>query len=205
MDTITKKRRLRMSPARRKQQLLDYSMEVFAKRGLGRAGHADIAEISNVSVATIFNYFPTRDALVEQVLIEVEQRFSSLLEECLGDENKPLDARLVCISYYLINAVLTHQAWIKIWFEWSMSVRDQLWPQFIKSNGKNLSKICDAFEQAIQNGEIITEKSPDDLARLLQGICYIIYIQANLSTNQAALQQQAEMYLNVLGSNITCK
>ena len=60
MDTITKKPRTRLSPEKRKQQLLDYSIEVFSRRGIGRAGHADIAEMANVSVATVFNYFPTR-------------------------------------------------------------------------------------------------------------------------------------------------
>ncbi|WP_305845500.1 TetR/AcrR family transcriptional regulator [Photobacterium leiognathi] len=88
MNTITQKKRTRLSPAMRREQLLHYSMEVFAKKGIGRAGHGDIAEMANVSVATIFNYFPARDALVEQVLTEVNQKFSLLLDECLGKKGK---------------------------------------------------------------------------------------------------------------------
>ncbi|WP_318492144.1 TetR/AcrR family transcriptional regulator [Photobacterium leiognathi] len=205
MDTITKKTRTRLSPEMRRQQLLHYSMEVFAKRGIGRAGHADIAEIANVSVATIFNYFPTRDALVEHVLTEVDQKFSLLLDECLGEKGKTLHARLISISYYLIDAVLEQQDWIKIWFEWSMSIHDKVWLQFIESNHKNLHKVRDAFEQAIENGELSTEQKADDLARLLLGICYIIYIQTNLSPNKTELQQKAEVYLNVLGCNCSNK
>ena len=90
MDTITKKPRTRLSPEKRKQQLLDYSIEVFSRRGIGRAGHADIADMANVSVATVFNYFPTREALVEQVLMEVATQFNALLTECIGAPNKTL-------------------------------------------------------------------------------------------------------------------
>ncbi|KJF94432.1 LuxR family transcriptional regulator [Photobacterium angustum] len=198
---LQKKTRTRLSPEKRRQQLLDYSLEVFARRGIGRAGHADIAEMANVSVATVFNYFPTREALVEQVLIEVENEFSSLLEECLGDKNKTLHARLTCISHNLIDTVLDQQDWIKVWFEWSTSVRDEVWPQFVETNRNNLHKVRDAFTQAIDNGEITTAQKADDLAKLLHGICYVIYIQANLLPDQTALQEQAEIYLEALALN----
>lgn len=201
MDTITKKTRTRLSPEKRRQQLLDYSLEVFARRGIGRAGHADIAEMANVSVATVFNYFPTREALVEQVLVEVENEFSSLLEECLGDKDKTLHARLTCISHNLIDTVLDQQDWIKVWFEWSTSVRDEVWPQFVETNRNNLHKVRDAFAQAIDNGEITTAQKAEDLAKLLHGICYVIYIQANLLPDQTALQEQAEIYLEALALN----
>lgn len=59
--SIEKRPRTRLSPQKRKLQLMEIALEVFAKRGIGRGGHADIAEIAQVSVATVFNYFPTRD------------------------------------------------------------------------------------------------------------------------------------------------
>ncbi|WP_305845499.1 hypothetical protein [Photobacterium leiognathi] len=86
-----------------------------------------------------------------------------------------------------------------------MSVRDKVWLQFIESNHKNLNKVRDAFEQAIENGELSTEQKADDLTRLLHGICYTLYIQTNLSPNKTELQQKAEVYLNVLGCNCSCK
>ena len=48
-------------------------VEVFARRGIGRGGHADIAEIAQVSVATVFNYFPTREDLVDDANYVVRQ------------------------------------------------------------------------------------------------------------------------------------
>lgn len=48
--SIEKRPRTRLSPQKRKLQLMEIALEVFAKRGIGRGGHADIAEIAQVSL-----------------------------------------------------------------------------------------------------------------------------------------------------------
>lgn len=79
--SIEKRPRTRLSPQKRKLQLMEIALEVFAKRGIGRGGHADIAEIAQVSVATVFNYFPTREDLVDDVLTYVVRQFSNFLTD----------------------------------------------------------------------------------------------------------------------------
>ena len=54
------RRRTRLSPEARRDQLMECAVEVFSRRGIGRAGHAEIAEQAKVSVATVFNYFNTQ-------------------------------------------------------------------------------------------------------------------------------------------------
>ncbi|MGF1732022.1 TetR/AcrR family transcriptional regulator [Photobacterium kasasachensis] len=198
MDTIVKKTRTRLSPEKRKQQLLDFALEVFARRGIGRAGHADIAEMANVSVATVFNYFPTREALVEQVLTQVENRFSQLITECLGSQSKPLYPRLSCITHHLIDAVIEQQDWIKVWFEWSTSVRDEIWPQFIGDNKQSHDRLAEMFAQGVEHQELNTQQSPDELAWQLHGICYVLYLQANINPDQDKMREQAATYISAL-------
>ncbi|PSW04639.1 TetR/AcrR family transcriptional regulator [Photobacterium lipolyticum] len=198
MDTIVKKTRTRLSPEKRKQQLLDFALDVFARRGIGRAGHADIAEMANVSVATVFNYFPTREALVEQVLVQVENRFSQLLTQCLEDQDTSLHARLTGITHNLIDAVIEQQDWLKVWFEWSTSVREEIWPQYISGNKSSLKRVTDIFAQGIEKGELAADKTPDDLAHLLHGICYILYLQANRHPDQDKMREQAQSYLDTV-------
>ena len=55
----------RLSPEERRVQLPETAMDVFAKMGIERAGHGDIAKRADVSTPTVFNYFPTRALLVE--------------------------------------------------------------------------------------------------------------------------------------------
>ncbi len=155
--------------------------------------------MANVSVATVFNYFPTREALVEQVLVEVENEFSALLEECLGDKNRTLHERLTYISHNLIDTVLEQQDWIKVWF-WSGVL------QYVRKYGYNLLKLTVIiytkyvmhFLKPLIMVKSRQEQTVNDLAKLLHGICYVLYIQANLLPDQTVLHQQAETYLEAL-------
>lgn len=68
----------RLDPAARKAQLLVHAMAAFADQGIERAVHADVALRANVSTPTVFKYYPTREALVDAVLGEIEAVFSNL-------------------------------------------------------------------------------------------------------------------------------
>lgn len=72
--------RQRLDPEARRHQLIELAIQVFAKDGLERAGHGDIAKLASVSTATVFNYFPTREDLVEAVLDEVRGQFRAMFE-----------------------------------------------------------------------------------------------------------------------------
>lgn len=64
--------RRRLEPNERRAQLLEHAISAFAEAGIERAVHADVAVRANVSTPTVFKYFPTREALVDAVLSEVE-------------------------------------------------------------------------------------------------------------------------------------
>ncbi|WP_087016542.1 TetR/AcrR family transcriptional regulator [Thaumasiovibrio subtropicus] len=195
METLIKKTRTRLSPEKRKQQLLDYALEVFARRGIGRAGHADIADMANVSVATVFNYFPTREELVEQVLAQVEQKFDDILTQCLSLADQSLRGSMECLTHRLVDAVLEEKEWLKVWFEWSTSVRDEVWPRYIASNNRTMERMTEAFKPAAAQ---LNLNNVEDTARLLHGVCYVLYLQANLTKDREALQAQANSYLDIL-------
>src|ERR1700719_611396 len=74
----------RLDPSLRRPQLLACAMRVFARRGLGGARHSEIAREAKVSVPTVFFYFPTRDALVREVLEEVARFFREMTERMLN-------------------------------------------------------------------------------------------------------------------------
>ena len=53
--------RKRLPPEQRKAQLLETALEVFARRGFGRAGHAEIAEAAGVAVSPAGAVAPGRE------------------------------------------------------------------------------------------------------------------------------------------------
>ncbi|RXJ72458.1 LuxR family transcriptional regulator [Veronia nyctiphanis] len=198
MTTSNGRVRTRLSPKQRKEQLLNCALSAFSRRGIARAGHADIADVANVSVATVFNYFPTRDELVDAVLAEAEREFTAILSNSVSEEPNSLRAALNRVTAEVIDAALDEQDWLKIWFEWSTSIRENIWPQFAKTNQKFIDKLAEQFQAGLARNELNTEHSPADLANMVNGVIYMLYLQANQHADKEQLTGKAQSYINVL-------
>ncbi|EPE37854.1 LuxR/HapR/OpaR family quorum-sensing transcriptional regulator [Candidatus Photodesmus anomalopis] len=198
MDSILKRRiRTRFSPQKRKLQLMEIALEVFAKRGIGRGGHADIAEIAQVSVATVFNYFPTREDLVDDVLNYVVRQFSNFLSDNI-DLDLHVKVNLRNITREMVHLVIQNCYWLKVWFEWSASTRDEVWPLFVSTNRTNQMLVKNIFIKGIDRGEISDNLESEAIATLFHGICYSLFVQANRVPNAAAMNKLTDSYLNML-------
>ncbi|MGY5767498.1 LuxR/HapR/OpaR family quorum-sensing transcriptional regulator [Vibrio cincinnatiensis] len=195
--SIEKRPRTRLSPQKRKQQLMEIALEVFAKRGIGRGGHADIAEIAQVSVATVFNYFPTREDLVDDVLTFVVRQFSNFLTDQIDLD---LDAKenMHNIASAMVNLAIDDCYWLKVWFEWSASTREEVWPLFVSSNKTNQLLIRNIFVKAIERGEVCAQLDAENLAMLFHGVCYSLFVQANRVRDEQKVCQLVNHYLDML-------
>ena len=160
--------RRRLAPEERKRLLLNDAVEVFSARGIGRGGHTEIAEMGGVSVATVFNYFNTREDLVDAVLIEVEAQFLALAEEIYSQGDAPLDAIQNHIKAFL-KMCETNPAYVKVWLEWSCSIREEIWPQYISFQNKLLEMIAKQIDKAIKNGDLAPGLAAPERARWLLG------------------------------------
>jgi AcrR family transcriptional regulator len=69
--------RWRRLPEQRPRQILDAALAVFGEQGFEQARLEDVAERASVSKGTIYNYFPSKEALFEEM---VQQTLSDLLE-----------------------------------------------------------------------------------------------------------------------------
>ena len=197
MDSIAKRPRTRLSPLKRKLQLMEIALEVFSRRGIGRGGHADIADIAQVSVATVFNYFPTREDLVDEVLNHVVRQFSNFLSDNI-DLDIHAKENLRNIATEMVTLVAQDSNWLNVWFEWSASTRDEVWPLFVTTNRTNQMLVQNMFSKAIERGEVCDDHAPKHLANLFHGICYSLFIQAKRVDTQEELSTLTDSYLNML-------
>ncbi len=197
MDSIQKRPRTRLSPQKRKLQLMEIALEVFATRGIGRGGHADIAEIAQVSVATVFNYFPTREDLVDEVLNHVVCQFSNFLSNRI-DLDLPAKENLSTILDGVVDMVIEDCHWMKVWFEWSTSTRDEVWPLFVSSNKTSQALITNMFIKARERGEICPHHEVEHLTSLFHGICYSLFIEANRTKNTDNIKSLTDCYMDMV-------
>ncbi|GGY37466.1 TetR family transcriptional regulator [Bacterioplanes sanyensis] len=160
--------RRRLQPEERKRLLLSHAVEVFAQRGIGRGGHTEIAELGGVSVATVFNYFKTREALVSNVLAEVEQFLLQLAEDIYKEYDDPVEAVRAHIKAFM-QACDEHPAYIKVWLEWSASVRDEIWPSYLEFQNKLLDLIAKQIDKGVKKGQLEPGLPPKERARWALG------------------------------------
>jgi TetR/AcrR family hemagglutinin/protease transcriptional regulator len=122
--------RRRLKPDERHAQLLEAAMQVFARRGLGRGTHADVAEACGVVVGTVFLYFPTREALLAEVLAEVERESTAIAERCYaGGRAHRKHSAATCVES--LDLVERKPEYALIWLDWSTAVRDEVWPRYL--------------------------------------------------------------------------
>jgi AcrR family transcriptional regulator len=74
---LGQQRQLRRDAAENRELLLDAAARVFAVQGLG-AGVEEIARAAGVGVGTLYRRFPTKDALIAELVRDVLERMSAL-------------------------------------------------------------------------------------------------------------------------------
>lgn len=168
-----KQHKKRLPPEERKKQLLEIAVEVFADRGISVARHAEIAERAGVSVATIFFYFPTRTLLVNAVLGETERIFSDLPEIIDVDPEAPVIRRLLLNFIAYIEKYPSHS---RILFEWSASIREDVWPRFLTLQDQLIESMAEQIAEERIKKTTTDHTTPEEIARLLMGVAYTLYI-----------------------------
>ena len=82
---MTESQRQRQKNETRKR-LIETAMDQFAKNGLSATRTADIAAAAEVSHGTVFTHFPTREALMEEVIEAFGMKITERMHELIGDK-----------------------------------------------------------------------------------------------------------------------
>ena len=100
--------RKRMSVVDRERHIVDGSIEFFARHGFD-AQMRDLAKSIGVTHALLYHYFPTKQALVDRVYLEVfEGRWKSEWEQWLDDDHLSTEDKFTLFYIDYAETVLTH-------------------------------------------------------------------------------------------------
>lgn len=167
-------RAARLAPAERRNQLLGCAMRAFADAGVNRATHADVARLAEVSVPTVFVYFPTRETLVEAVLDEVE-RF--IIDETIVPVlslPRPVPELLIQSGLTFTEAVRTHPDYARVWLDWSTAFRRDVWPRYLAFQSRVEALFKDTMLRGKRDGSLVRRLDVDDAAQLLVGTAHML-------------------------------
>ncbi len=105
--------RRRLPPAERRQQIVDEAVRFFAEVGL-EGKTRELAKRLGVTQSLLFNYFATKDELIEAVYEKVYiDRLSPDWPERLTDRSVPLRDRLLAF-YSEYSALIFEREWMRI-------------------------------------------------------------------------------------------
>lgn len=158
--------RRRLPPEERRAQLLETALEVFARRGFGRAGHTEIAEAAGVAVSTVFLYFKTREALVEAVLGEVGRFYLALAIEIHAQE-KPCRQVLLEHRRAFHDSLTTRPHHARLALDWSTAMREELWPSYLAFTEKLVENHVRTIQRGQEAGDVAPSVDPETSARML--------------------------------------
>ena len=79
---------------RMKARLYESALALFRERGFKETRVTDIVEAAQVSEATFFNYFPTKQAVLDQSSLETKQYYGAYVQHLLARSDEPASDRL---------------------------------------------------------------------------------------------------------------
>ena len=177
--------RQRLSPEARRQQLIELSMAVFAKDGLERAGHGDIAKLANVSTATVFNYFPTREDLVEAVLEEIRESIRGMFQ-LMGNGTMGVGIMVAGFDHL----IETNPNLVKTFLRWSVAFGDSNRKAFLDFQDELLSEISSRLK---------TPQNDRSEARIILGAADMYALMKLDNTPEDVIARFVKRLLSVLG------
>ena len=160
--------RRRMKPDERRAQLLRCALAEFARRGIRRAAHADVAKLAGVAVSTVFLYFPTREALRDAVLDEVERFYLDLAGQ-VHASGAPAPEVLSEHGRRFRASIESHPDHAYILLNWGANVRSSVWPRYLAFVGQMVAVHQATIERGIREGNVAASVDPEAAARILIG------------------------------------
>lgn len=155
--------------AEQRRAILDAAIALFRKRGYERTRVRDIIARLRISEATFFNYFATKDALLEAFAGEQLDESAANLKILLGPQDRPVPDRIRDLMRLWAAAMSSDREFSAVLAtrsQW-LSAPTGILREKALSNYELFEKL---FTEGQRRGEIRRDKQPLQLAEMLEGI-----------------------------------
>ena len=122
------KKKLRLPPIERQEQLEKFIVKAAAQRGISRVTHSHVAKLAKVSVSTVHFYFKRRQDLVASATKQVEDYLIDIFTENL-EQDSVTDA-LTDLAEAFLQGGYENPDLIKVWLDWSVGIREKVWKDY---------------------------------------------------------------------------
>ncbi|MDB1123528.1 TetR/AcrR family transcriptional regulator [Vibrio algarum] len=107
----------------KRQKILDTALSLFVEHGFYSASTANIAKHAGVATGTLFHHFPTKNALLEELLTTVKQEFSDYVlhdsNVIIASADEDVKTRAETIWFAGLEWAVNHPQKLQLFFEFS--------------------------------------------------------------------------------------
>lgn len=185
--------------------ILQKAREVFLNKGFKGATIEEIAQASNLSKPTIYNYFTGKRALFLSVLDDLHEEVAEIIRPFIEEEAGPFTERLKGLTDAVSRFFFHHSGLIKIMmseqnFIMEMAAGNDM--NVIRrhfSHGVVLAALIEFFQKAGEKGEISDSSDPELVSMVYVGMLsriqmYLTMIECNESELLAKTRQAIEIF-----------
>ncbi len=148
-----------VGPQRRKE-ILAAAAQVFARLGFAKARMEDIARQAGLSKATLYLYFPGKEALFDALLASFAERETRALREALEDHQGAVPERLRRVYESVLQRLLAYRSLLPLFYEiYALAARKRAVRQVLE---RYYQHYADLLAQLLQEGIARGELRPGD-------------------------------------------
>lgn len=163
-----------MAPAARREQLTQCAIVVFSEKGLGAANHTDVAQQAGVALPTVFHYFPSREDLTDAVLAETARFLLEDILEPYQDSEIPAPEAIESVLMTFCDAIDSHPHQVRLWLEWSVSIREGLWDSYLIFYRRALAGVETILAKGAREKAVAEKLDLADASRVIVGLAHMI-------------------------------
>ena len=158
----------KLSPEKRREQLIDCAIEIYANHGIEGARRSHVALRAGVSVPTVYAYFDGRESLTEAVLNRVESRITEIVWNAAADDELAFD-KILNVARAFSNTVELDSAIMKIWLDWSTAFENATWTLYEDLQSRVANLFCEIIGGGQTSGELSPDLDPEIAAYIIIG------------------------------------
>lgn len=162
------KRAPKLSPEKRREQLIDCAIEIYVNHGIEGARRSNVALKAGVSVPTVYAYFDTRESLTEAVLNRVESHITEIVWNAAAEDEHAFD-KILNVARAFSNTVELDPAIMKIWLDWSTAFENATWALYEDLQSRVANLFCEIIGVGQTSGELSPDLDPEIAAYIIIG------------------------------------
>jgi len=168
--TQTIPRRSGGGPRRRTAKIIEAAAEVFARRGYHGASTQDIADVLGIRQASLYYYFPSKDAALEHVCLRGAEGYAETAE-AIAKEDAPAAAKVRKLIKSHLQPLEDRRAFVTVFLRERHHLPDESRRRVGRISRRYERQVQEVMRSGVRSGEFRADLDPRLATLALLGMC----------------------------------